>query len=128
MLFNPYLLLGLLVAFIATAGGSYFKGMADEKARCTVRIDKLQNDAITLRQLEAERANQIAAELEKKNALSREANRILNNRLNTVVARPVYAARCLDDDGLRLANTALTGQALAPAGPAPVVPATQPPR
>ena len=127
LLFNPYVLLGLLVGALALAGGGYFKGISDEKARCTVRMDQQQNESIKLRQAEAQVAASMAAQLETANAKASALARARRTVVERVVDRPVYKSICLDADGLSIANSALTGQAPDPTEPASAVPKPHPP-
>ena len=115
LLFNPYVLLGLLVGALALAGGGYFKGMSDEKARCTVRMDQQQNESIKLRQAEAVVAAQLAADLETANAAARVLARARRAAVDRIVARPGPRVQCFDADSLSVINAAVTG---APADPA----------
>ena len=74
----------------------------------------------------AAKANQHAEELEKTRAQREIIYRTITRQVDKIVDRPIYRADCLDDDGLRITNEALTGAPAAAGRPAAAVPETRP--
>ena len=64
-LFNPYVLLGIILAILASFGGGYYKGGQDEFAKQQMEIARLNNEARAVEQKMAEEANDLALKLKK---------------------------------------------------------------
>lgn len=105
-----FFVLGLVI-------GAYVKGRADANAVCATTVAAIYAEAEAQKDAEAEKARQTSARLEKQNASARIIYRDIVHEVEKIVDRPVYRNVCLDDDGVRLANAALAGQAAAPAEP-----------
>jgi hypothetical protein len=120
--FSPWLLGGTAIALVLAFGGGYLKGGEHTANAYQVKIDKLQLDAAA--QLQKTRdamqaqSNEAVEMLEKDNARSHTVFRTITQQVDKIIDRPVFRNICLDDDGLRLANAALSGVAAeAPTGP-----------
>lgn len=72
------------------------------------------------------RANTAESDLATERQKSHVVYETITHEVDHVVDRPVYRADCLDADGLRLVNAALTGQAASASVTASAVPATVP--
>lgn len=66
------------------------------------------------REAEATQGNQAAEKKEQGDAKAKVVYRTITQTVDKIVERPVYRNVCLDDDGLRSANAALSG-AITPA-------------
>lgn len=102
----------MLLAALATISGGIYKihdaGYEQAKAECA--------EASRQRELEERaRADKAATNLEKDNAKAKVVYRTITKQVDKYIDRPVYRNICLDADGLRDANAALSG-ALTPAG------------
>lgn len=75
---------------------------------------------------EAEKANVQSAALEQQLEKSHAQTRAQAQQLASILARPIYSRDCLDDDGVRAANSALTGAPAPAGGPAGPVPGPNP--
>ena len=73
-------------------------------------------------QAAAEQANRHAEELEKARAQREIVYRTITKEVDRIVDRPVYLNVCLDDDGLRVINEALTGTPAAAGEPDAAMP------
>jgi len=81
-LFNPWVLLGILMAVLSAAGGGYFKGKHDENTRQQVEIAALNAKARETEQNMAKVANTYAETLRK----SQNAARTKETKLRADVA------------------------------------------
>ena len=81
-LFNPWVLLGILMAVLSAAGGGYFKGQHDENTRQQVEIAALNAKARETEQNMAKVANTYAETLRK----SQNAARTKETKLRADVA------------------------------------------
>ena len=81
-LFNPWVLLGILMAVLSAAGGGYFKGQHDENTRQQVEIAALNAKARDTEQNMAKVANTYAETLRK----SQNAARTKETKLRADVA------------------------------------------
>ena len=81
-LFNPWMLLGILMAVLSAAGGGYFKGQHDENTRQQVEIAALNAKARETEQNMAKVANTYAETLRK----SQNAARTKETKLRADVA------------------------------------------
>ena len=70
-LFNPWVLLGILMAVLSAAGGGYFKGQHDENTRQQVEIAALNAKARETEQNMAKVANTYAETLRKSQNVAR---------------------------------------------------------
>jgi len=100
-LINPWLLLGALLAILASFGGGYVKGRSDANSNCS--------EARTLI-LEASQKAQEAAAREIAKIEIRHTT-IRQKVQREITERPVYRNCNHGPDGLRLVNQALTGRA-----------------
>ena len=100
----------VVILFVLT----YAKGRADGTAACDQRVN-----ALLMESNEREKGYQIIAHtqselLEKAKARTEIRYRTLLKEVEREVEKPVYRVVCLTDDGVRLANDALRGAAIAP--------------
>lgn len=120
---NPYLLGGTALAFVLSVSGAgiwgHWRGYDEAEARYKSEIAQMVVDAKEAQ--EADQRKREAAFMEASNnyegdnAKAKVIYRTITRDVDKVVDRPVYRNVCLDDDGMRLANLALAGVAVAPA-------------
>jgi hypothetical protein len=110
-MFNPYVLLGALAGAILIATASFGAGW--KASSNSWKADMLAAEQAHADQLRAEidRSNIIAAALESEKGKSRVVYKTITKRVDKIIDRPVYLNQCFDADGLRLANSAIAGQA-----------------
>ena len=113
----------VVVLFVLT----YAKGRTDGTYRCDQRIN-----ALLMESNEREKGYQIVAHtqselLEKARAKTEIRYRTILKKVEHEVEKPSYRVVCLTDDGVRLANDALRGAAIAPGEPADAVPGSRTP-
>ncbi len=112
---RPYMaLITAAAAFVAGAwighgmtAASYRKDIIAEQA-AKIEAVKQAADAVQQAAVDADRH---AQELEKARAQREIVYRTITKQVDRIVDRPVYRNVCLDDDGLRVINDALSGQA-----------------
>lgn len=127
--FSPWIILGVVLGGLGLGAIGYVEGDAAAANRYQIKIDKLQTDATARVQKTRDalmaQANEAVASKEDRDEKARIVYRTITEMVDKIVDRPVYRNVCLDDDGLRLANAALGGVAVAPAavgGAAPGMP------
>lgn len=110
---TPYLAIGALVFALSLGGAGYWKGHNDGTASGQLKIDKLEADAKEASQHEAQlrliQSSNASTGFENDNAKAKVVFRTIHDQVERIVDRPVFRNVCLDDDGLRLANAALSG-------------------
>jgi len=96
-IFNPYILLGIVLAVLSAFGGGYWKGSNDEEARQQTEVARLNIEARETEQRMAEVAQTYAKTLRKANDVAR----IKETKLRTDLASgerklfiPVKAPEC----------------------------------
>lgn len=122
---SPALLGGTAIAFLLAVGGAGYRGYTwgydSAEQTYQVKIDKMvidNKEAVEkVRQALLTQADAAVATLETQNGKTRVVYRTITEMVDKIVDRPIYRDRCLDDDGLRLANAALGGVAAAPPAP-----------
>jgi len=126
-LIPPSLYLYAVIAALIAASfiGTYVKGRTDGRQICNDRIEALIMESTEREQTAMRQANDAATRLEQSHAKIEIKYRTIVKEIEKVVDRPVYVGRCLDDDGLRLANAALTRSS--PFAPKPTHPVSEPP-
>lgn len=102
-----YLIIAALV--VSAFVGTYLKGRFDGRRVCNQKIQELMIESTEREQAAMRHANDAATELEKAHARIEIKYRTIVNEVERVVDRPIYVGQCLDADGVRLANSALTG-------------------
>lgn len=119
---SPYLILGTVIGSLLLSGAAYFKGDADAANRYQAKIATMQLEANEAAEAEQQKRQaafmEASSNYEGKNAEAKIVFRTITRDVNKIVERPVYRDVCLDDDGLRLAQLALGGTAVAPPGSA----------
>ena len=115
-----------LYATAAVAAGLFIAGgwIGHSVTAASYRADiiKEQQAAAEAVAAAAARANEQAEELEKARAQREIVYRTITRQVDKIVDRPVYRGDCLDDDGLRITNEAITGAPAAASQPAAAVP------
>ena len=101
----------LIIAALAVSAfvGTYLKGRFDGRAVCNEKIQALMIESTAREQAAMRQANDAATKLEKAHARIEMKYWTITKEVERVVDRPLYVGVCLDDDGVRLANAALTG-------------------
>ena len=118
---NGWLVAGFLAALIIVGAGGYHKGLSDGDSICEARFKAVEKASQEAKDAEAAKATKAATDLEKDNADADAESRTREIVVTKIVERPVYRDRCFDDDGLSVANAALTGTRTAsPVAPIPV--------
>lgn len=96
----------VIVAGMASLVGTYFYGRHDG---AVIERVKWEEAAAKQAEKEAKRAASASQDREKDREKTRVVYRTITQNVDKIVDRPVYRNVCLDDDGLRLANAALSG-------------------
>ncbi len=120
-----YLYGGIVVLVVAAFLGTYIKGRTDGRKICNDRIEALIIESTEREQAAMKQANDAATQLEHAHAKTEIKYRTITKEVEKVIDRPVYTGKCLDDDGLRLVNAALTRSS--PFASKPTYPVPQPP-
>ena len=102
-----YLIIAALV--VSAFVGTYLKGRFDGRRVCNQKIQELMIESTTREQAAMRQANDAATKLETAHARIEIKYRTITKEVERVVDRPLYVGVCLDGDGVRLANAALTG-------------------
>jgi len=116
-----------LLASAALTAGSAYVSHRITAASYQADIIKEQQQAAAGLLAAAEKANKHAEYLEKERAKREIIYRTITKKVDRIVDRPVYIRNCLDDDGLRMANEALTGAPAAVAEPDAAMPSIDAP-
>lgn len=124
--FSLYLRAGIVGLVVILFVLTYAKGRTDGTYRCDQRIN-----ALLMESNEREKGYQIVAHtqselLEKARAKTEIRYRTILKKVEHEVEKPSYRVVCLTDDGVRLANDALRGAAIAPGEPLDAVPGSRP--
>ena len=124
--FSLYLKAGIVGLVVILFVLTYTKGRTDGTYRCDQRIN-----ALLMESNEREKGYQIVAHtqselLEKARAKTKIRYRTILKKVEHEVEKPSYRVVCLTDDGVRLANDALRGAAIAPGEPLDAVPGSRP--
>ena len=124
--FSLYLRAGIVGLVVILFVLTYAKGRTDGTYRCDQRIN-----ALLMESNEREKGYQIVAHtqselLEKARAKTEIRYRTILKKVEHEVEKPSYRVVCLTDDGVRLANDALRGAAIAAGEPADAVPGSRP--
>jgi len=96
-LFNPYVLLGIILAILASFGGGYYKGGQDEFAKQQMEIAALNQKSRETEQKMAEEANDLAMKLKKAENNAKLAIQKRNSDIDSGALKlriPVKAASC----------------------------------
>jgi prophage endopeptidase len=96
-LFNPYVLLTIVLAILASFGGGYYKGGQDEFAAQQMEIARLNNEARAVEQKMAEEANDLALKLKKAENNAKLVTQKRNSDIDSGALKlriPVKAAAC----------------------------------
>ncbi len=122
---NQYLIGGAALAFVLATGAAgiygHARGYDAAEKVYQLRIDKMvieaKDAAQKSRQAMLDQADAALTTLETQNVKARVVYKTLTQTVDRLVDRPIYRNACLDDTGLRLANAALGGVAVAPPNP-----------
>lgn len=115
---------GILV--VACSVGGFFIGMDYKDKQYAEKTLTAQREQARIIAAQAARLNSLSAELEQAKTEAQMLFDSIETRADKVVDRPVYLSACFDDDGLRIANDALTRNATRTRKPDPAVPAATP--
>lgn len=99
----------ILVGVVAFS--AYMKGREDGAQSVQTKWDKAVAEQ---REREEKQIGLASGKLETGNAQAKVVYRTITQTVDKLVEKPVYRNVCLDDDGLRVANQALTGSLAAP--------------
>lgn len=113
MLPLPYAQMAGVLLVILLFTGTYIKGRVDGREVCHQKIEVLQAEASKAAVNEQNQAIKASTELENQRVNTQIKYRTITRTVEKVVDRPIYRNVCFDDDGVRSANTALTGQVAA---------------
>jgi hypothetical protein len=115
-LFNPWVLLGILMAVLSAAGSGYYKGQHDENTRQQIEIAKLNDEArvkeqalITAVQTQStklQKANENAKIAQQKRDLDIDSGAL---RLRLPVKAPVCAVQASSDSPIASGDSVQTG-------------------
>jgi hypothetical protein len=108
----PQVYLVYLLLAVLGLGGVYLKGRIDGRAVCDDRIAVIQAESVQRERAAQDRAVQASAELEAVRGKTEVKYRTITKQVEKIIDRPIYSNVCLDADGLRLANAALSRKAL----------------
>lgn len=103
----PQIYLVYLALAILAVGGIYLKGRVDGREICNNRIAVIQAASVEKERAAQDRAVQASEELEAVRGKTEIKYRTITKEVEKIVDRPVYSGVCFDDDGVRLANSAL---------------------
>ena len=119
---SPYLLAAKLSLGLAVVGGAFTLGhhaaTVQEKAK-QLDIEVAFQKAYSL---QAANYQTIAIQYEELKNARVQANKANQKRVEQVVIRPLYDKQCMDDDGVFIANQALTGRSPAASQPDATLP------
>lgn len=113
----------LALAALGALGGIYWNGYSSGSAAVKLEWQAANAKA---RAEEAAKGQASEAKLEDSRAKTKILYRTIKREVEKVVDRPVYLDRCLDDDGLRLANCAILGKSADSCKPDKPVPGATP--
>lgn len=106
---TPWLLLGALIAALASSGAGYWAGYSRASAAAELReaqaVEQARQQMDDNRRRAQAVARRVAVAQQQAEVIYRDRDRIVQQ----IVERPVYRAECIDDDGLALINRALSG-------------------
>lgn len=105
-MFNPYVALGGVLAFVAAVSGAFFEGKkveAGEQAR--TKLTAL-TDAIADGKAKGAQINELEAERQNLENLRQSAVREIYHETAKIIERPVYKTVCIDQDGVNLLDRA----------------------
>ena len=120
---GSFLVYGIIAAFLLVGLASVMYRI-HESGKDAVRLEWAEANRL-IREAEAKTAHDVAQHLEIKREKARVVYRTITKEVDRVVTRDVYRNVCLDDDGLRLAHSAIRGEV--PAAPQPDKPLPKPP-
>lgn len=114
---NPTAILIGLVLWLGTCAGAFFYGEHVESLSCAATNARADKKAADQKDKDALKQNAPSVALEQSNADAKIVYRTITKTVDKIVERPVYRNVCLDDDGLRAANDALSGKTTAAGQP-----------
>ena len=105
MIFNPYVLLGLIMAFLLTFGSGYYLGSKHERNEQAAEQLEILSESIDNAGKQAEADNRISEDYETARETVRTVYVKIKEETNANIEKnPDYADCSLDDDGLHLYN------------------------
>ncbi len=115
--------LALLAALSGAVYGIHHSGYKEGKSEIQADWDKANEKQ---RKAEADQSQTASTQVEVKSEKAKVIYRTITQSVDKIIDRPVYRNVCLDDDGLRNANAALSGQIAATGEPDKPLPASKP--
>jgi hypothetical protein len=110
---NPTVILIAVAVWLATTAGAFFYGEHVESLSCAAANAKADGAVDDQKDKDALKQNAPSVALEQGNAQAEKQYRAISKKIDALLLRPSYSIICLDDDGLRAANDALTGKTTA---------------
>jgi hypothetical protein len=105
-MFNPYVALGGLLAFVAAVSGAFFEGKTVEAgAQAQTKLTAL-TDAIADGKAKSAKIDQLEAERQQLENFRQSAVREIYHETAKIIERPVYKTVCIDQDGVNLLDRA----------------------
>lgn len=105
------------IGAIALLVTGFVSGYRVEAWHCASEQKAAIEESISQYKTEAEKANAAAQALERQLGNQNAQSKSIAEAVARIASRPAYRTQCLDADGLRAANAALTGQTSDPSGP-----------
>lgn len=103
---NKYVIAGL--GLLAIVCGLFFYGVYSGRSEIKAKDEQIEADQRLAQVIAQQRDDAEAAKEVKVLTKTRTVTETVHDQITKIVDRPVYVSQCLDDDGLRLANAALT--------------------
>ncbi len=122
MMPNLYVYGAAVVLTLLLFGGVYWKGHSDASDSCDARVTALLAESSARERIAQQHAIDASTQLEVARAKVQVRYKTITKDVERIVERPVYRSVCFDADGVRLANTALTGTPAASRLPADALP------
>jgi hypothetical protein len=114
-----------VAATLLFGGGAYVGYQYESGQRAKEKV-AMAEEATAKLKAATDKSNRLSVALEKERAKRDEKFGELSSKLDDLTKRPVYATRCIDDDGLRVINDALVGAPATSGKPDKSVPAPAP--
>lgn len=115
---NPWVIVGALVGAIALSVSSFLYGQEVEANAWKAKLADIQSQAIETYKEDVARMQRASERYARKKEARLVADVAISRALDRAVANnPIYRNDCIDDDGLRAINAALTGKPQGPGEP-----------
>jgi len=124
LLTNKYVLGA--IAILAILGGVFYYGYSIEEKKFSAYRQELEAKTNLVDTLISQRDEAIATKTVEEKVVVQTKIQKVQNDVEKIVEKPIYRNVCLDDDGLRAANSALTAGATATGSTPAEVPVPNP--